>query len=63
MATKQSQVRLTDSDKAKVEAIREHWGLPSASAAIRHAVECHYRDLVEQERTEGRHHYLSNLGL
>lgn len=47
MATKQSQVRLTDADKAKVEAIRERMGLPSASSAIRFAVEKTYRTLME----------------
>lgn len=54
MATKQSQIRLTDEDKAKIEAIRERMGLPSASSAIRYAVETMYREMLRREiRAEG----------
>jgi Arc/MetJ-type ribon-helix-helix transcriptional regulator len=43
------QVRLTDEDKAKVDAIRERFGLPSRAAAIRYAVET-VRLTIEPEK-------------
>lgn len=67
MATKQSQVRLTDSDKAKIEFIREQMGLPSASSAIRHAIEAVYRKMIRDEARaeaeEARYNYNRGLGL
>lgn len=67
MSTKQAQVRLTDADKAKIEAIRERMGLPSASSAIRYAVECLHREMLRDEARaeadEARYHYNRGLGL
>jgi hypothetical protein len=37
--TRPTQIRLTPADRDKVEAIRVRYGLPSASAAIRYAIE------------------------
>lgn len=54
MATKQSQIRLSDDDKAKLKAIQEWLGLPSSSAAIRYAVRMIYRDLFWEEQSEQR---------
>jgi Arc/MetJ-type ribon-helix-helix transcriptional regulator len=39
MTTKPTQVRLTDRDKAKLDSIRERFGLPSRAAAIRYAID------------------------
>jgi hypothetical protein len=43
--TTPTQIRLTDEDKAKIEAIRQRFGLPSMAAAIRYAVETVHRML------------------
>lgn len=37
--TRPTQVRLTDQDKERAERIRDHYGLPSAAAAIRYALQ------------------------
>lgn len=37
--TPATNVRLTDEEKATVEAIRVHYGLPSAASAFRKAIE------------------------
>lgn len=67
MATKQSQVRLTDEDKIKIETIRLTMGLPSASSAIRFAVERVYREILREEarldNAEERRNYNKGLGL
>lgn len=67
MATKQSQVRLTDEDKAKIEVIREQMGLPSASSAIRYAIETVYRKMIRDEARaeaqEAQDLYYKSLGL
>lgn len=54
MATKQSQIRLSDDDKAKLTVIQDWFGLPSASAAIRYAVRLVYRDLFWEEGSAKR---------
>lgn len=42
MPTTPTQMRLTESDRAKLESIRERAGLPSLSAAVRHSVDFAY---------------------
>lgn len=42
-STTPTQIRLTDADKAKIEEIRERFGLPSMAATIRFAVETVHR--------------------
>lgn len=38
-ASKQVPFRLTETDRAKIAAIKEHFGLPSDAAAVRYAVQ------------------------
>lgn len=38
MATTPTQIRLTEGDKAKLDAIRERMGLPSLAAAVRYSL-------------------------
>jgi hypothetical protein len=56
MANGSTRLRLAESDRAKIEAIRDRYGLPSASAAIRYAVEAlHLRTplaLSQQNQTD-----------
>lgn len=46
--TKPTQIRLTKMDKTMVEQIRVWKGLPSASAAIRHAVQIVHLDVPKK---------------
>jgi Arc/MetJ-type ribon-helix-helix transcriptional regulator len=50
MPTTPTQIRLTDQDKAKIEDIRERFGLPSMASAIRYAVETVHRGLDQAPR-------------
>ena len=43
--TTPTQIRLTESDKAKISAIQERFGLPSMAAAIRYSIETVHREL------------------
>jgi hypothetical protein len=49
--TPPTQIRLTDSDKAKIEDIRERFGLPSVASAIRYAVETVHRGIEPRKTT------------
>lgn len=51
-ANNQTNIRLSDSDKAKIDAIRERFGLPSRTSAIRYAVETLYRQMAREEKSE-----------
>lgn len=46
--TTPTQVRLTDDDKAVLEAIRVRYGLPSLSAAIRYSAQTAFRLIAEE---------------
>lgn len=67
MATKQSNIRLTDTDKANIKAIQEWLSFPSASAVIRYAINHLYREMAYKEAQansgEARHNYNRGLGL
>jgi hypothetical protein len=41
--TRQTGIRLTDDDKAKIQAIQERHNLPSVAATIRYSLEMAYR--------------------
>lgn len=49
MPTPATNVRLTESEKADLEALRVHHGLPSAAAAIRKSIEI-ARFMMEEDR-------------
>jgi hypothetical protein len=49
--TPPTQVRLTAADKAKIEDIRERFGLPSVASAIRYAVETVHRGIEPRKTT------------
>ena len=53
MPTTNTPVRLTESDRAKIEAVRERYGLPSLAAAIRFSVESEYRRLKKSSTKGG----------
>lgn len=67
MATKQSQIRLTDVDKANIEAVREYMGLLSASATIRYAIARIHREIQRDkariQADEASRNHSRGLGL
>ena len=52
--TRPTQIRLTEQDKAKVEEVRQRYGLPSSASAIRYAIEAVYRQLPPPEKKSKR---------
>lgn len=47
-------IRLTESDRAKIEVIRERFGLPSLAAAVRYAVDRTHRELTTKNKGANR---------
>jgi hypothetical protein len=50
--TTPTQVRLTDEDKADIEAIRSRFGLPSIASTLRYCVQSTKRVLAEMDKNQ-----------